>query len=108
MAITQGNGRRLLVAGLGSLYFVLSLLLAETGGGILGGRCNEPSTIDDEFCKAIQYPEGVDAWQVIPAVAVALIVLGAIWRASFRLVHLALAACVVLTLVLPILVTDLF
>lgn len=99
--------RRGLVAALGALYVLVSLPLAETGGDILGGSCDEPSDLNDEVCQAIT-PQGVDAWQVIPVVVVVVLVVGALYRGSFQLAHTALALCLVLTLVLPLLFAEVF
>jgi len=99
--------RRAVVTVLGALYFLVSLPLAETGGNILGGVCDEPSDLDNGICHAI-YPEGADAWQVIPVVAVALLVVVAIYRSSLRVVHMAMALGLLLTLVLPVLFVELF
>ncbi len=98
--------RRAIVTLLGSAYVLVTIPLAEVGGDILGGGCNEPVDADSRMCQAI-YPEGVDAWQVIPIFVVALIALIAAFRSSLSLAHTALATGVVLTLLVPILVFDL-
>lgn len=79
---------------LGSLYVVLNIPLAEVGGGLLGGACNEPSTVDEPACRVI-FPEWVDAWQVIPVIAVALV---AVSRGSYRIAHGAMVTGLVMTL----------
>jgi hypothetical protein len=106
MTDVRFSPRRLLIAAVGLVYVVVSIRLAEVGGNILGGGCNEPVDAGNETCQAI-YPNVVDAWQVLPVLPVAVIALVAIYRSSFRWAHGAFAVGLVLTVLVPMLVFDL-
>lgn len=98
--------RRALIFALGGALVVVSALLAEVGGDVLGSGCNEPIDAENEVCRAI-YPEGVDAWQIVPVFPVGLLAVAAVYRRSLRTLVTAVLVCLLLTVALPLLVDEL-